>query len=428
MNHVNESILHILIQFLSMAIPFFTLIFITRTLPPDQIGLYEIFLVVCAILFPAVSAGFDQYIVNNFFRYSHNEKKNLIGNYLGYLGVISFIITCAAIPALYTKYELMRLPAYSYMFFGLLSGLTAIITVGQSISLMQNNILMQSLFLLGRSAAIYLLAIPLLIIFPNWNALLFSNILLTICVSTIAVRFLVKSNYFTFTINNTSLISQWSLGGDLCFLSIIIQCLSYSDRLFIQYFINSDSVGIYAIPSRITFACVMLVVASCRATMPRVVREMTCEGGSLVNVVSILYIYWFLIFIGFGGLALLGGNFLTLITGKSFHAGAVLIPPMAISSLLYALFICNSIVINSINKQKFMVYVAFFSLLINFILNYIFIPIYGNFGAAVISIITFGILSISTFLLLFGSCNLPWRDGFSKLATNISRYSKYLHQ
>ena len=181
--------------------------------------------------------------------------------------------------------------------------------------------------------------------------------------------------------------------------SIFFILIEMSDRLMLGWLSSVEDVGLYGTGYKIGAIILLIVRAFNLNWQPFYLKndnsvEQFEKIGSrfivfLIFISSIITMMWPLLFkIKINNIYLIG---------ETFWLGGVIIPIIAFSYVLYGLFILQMPSIYIKNKHTWVPYFWGLGFMINFVSNYLLIPIYGFYGAAYSTL--FAYLSMALFLL-----------------------------
>jgi O-antigen/teichoic acid export membrane protein len=199
-------------------------------------------------------------------------------------------------------------------------------------------------------------------------------------------------------------------GFPVILTNLSIWVLTFSDRYIIQLFHGPGSVGLYAanyniVEFSITQA-VNLFMLACGPLAIRVWEKEGIEGSRifLTNTTS------YLLMLGIpmiAGLSVLSRPISVLIIGNKFAAGHSIIPFVAFGILFYWLEHQYSLVFQFFKKTIYSTYSTMMAGILNIILNFIFVPKYGYFAAAVTTAISY--IFMFSYMLIVSRKHLQWK-------------------
>jgi O-antigen/teichoic acid export membrane protein len=202
--------------------------------------------------------------------------------------------------------------------------------------------------------------------------------------------------------------------------AILFVIMGFSDRWFIKYFLNTESVGLYGAGYKLASIMSLVITAFNLNWQPYYLKFKNNDNnrfGSLGNLVIIALILIFTLLIYFvQDIASLNFNGLYLI-GANFQKGLTIVPYIALGYLFYGIYVLQMPSIFILNKQNWGLVFWSMGALINIIGNCILIPRFGLVGAAYSSAFSYLIMMLS-----LSVCNLIWmpiKYNLSYIALNV---------
>lgn len=196
------------------------------------------------------------------------------------------------------------------------------------------------------------------------------------------------------------------------YLSTVI--LSHGDRVMISKFCDNNSLALYSIAYSIGMISQVFVGSLNSATTPWIYKMLkTGNIKEIVNKSTPLLILIFTINL----LLMLISPEIVLLFGSTSYANAVfVVPPVASSCFFIYLYGFLSFPEFYYEKTSFLMISSVFSAIINIILNYIFIPIFGFVAAAYTTMICYALYGLFHFLV--GKVILLNYTGYKSILNN----------
>jgi len=198
----------------------------------------------------------------------------------------------------------------------------------------------------------------------------------------------------------------------------------WSDRYVIVLFIGMGSVGIYSAAYRIG-SIILLFITPLNLVMVPALSKSYDEGKieEVKNLLSYSLKYLLLLIIPSAfGLSILGKSILRIMTKPEFvSSGALIIPFVAMSMVLFSVYEVIWQVINLVKKTKTIGIIWGFAALTNLGLNIIFVPLIGILGAAITTLIAFAMItSLAAFYSLkWLKFEIDWQFILKSVAASI---------
>jgi len=392
------------------AISFLLLPLYTNLLSSQEAGYIFIFYTIIAFLNTVYSHGMDSSLLKY---YEQNNSKKIITTSFLYSAcwgiVLSLIIYILHQPLIYFN----AVSIYS-------SQTIAMLAIGILFSDMLSSRLMTIIRLLEKpiyflmvSLANVLLSITLNIYFIQSLGMGFNGALIAlVCVSIIQLLLLLPLLAFNLKINqfDYALLRKMLLFS-MPFLpaSIFFIMIEMADRIMLGWLSSVEDVGLYGAGYKIGAIVLLIVRAFNLNWQPFYLKSEHNDSviqfeqiGSrfivfLIFISTIITMIWPILFkININNIYLIG---------EAFWSGGEIIPIIALSYAIYGVFILQMPSIYIKNKQSWVPYFWGAGFIINFISNYLLIPIYGFYGAAFATF--FAYLFMSLFLLYKNQDWLP---------------------
>ena len=197
--------------------------------------------------------------------------------------------------------------------------------------------------------------------------------------------------------NGPKLRISWIKGKELLAQSyhyilsgMMVAIYGQTDKLMIKQMLDSTNVGYYSLASSINGMWVFVLAAiidSMYPTIMRVHKEGKDEQFEKKNRQLYAIIIYVSILVAIG-MVILGEFAIVLVYGKEYAPAAGTLKIIAWYTIFSYLGVARNAWIVCEHKQKYLKYMYFSAAIINVILNYFLIPVWGAYGAAVASLIT----------------------------------------
>lgn len=179
-------------------------------------------------------------------------------------------------------------------------------------------------------------------------------------------------------------------GFPMLFSGLGYMLMGYTDTLMLTYH-SLEQVGIYnaALPTSVMLLIFGRAIAN---IMFPVSSELNAakKHKHLSQWITKIHKYGFLFILPFGLLLIAFPDlFLRVFFGPEYVKGALALQLLVTGSILYNIGIINTSIISAIGKPKAVFKIVFIAAIVNFILNWITIPIFGINGAAMTSFISY---------------------------------------
>jgi len=233
-----------------------------------------------------------------------------------------------------------------------------------------------------------------LAILNHWSIVILSVLLvvsktihLLITVLTFHFKFYQKDLFiFNWDIQKYLLKNSWSFG-----LHFIIGTLYFQvDTQMLNYFCGNEAVGLYQAPFKLIMMLLISYDVIFQVFTPHLAEQYKkLSLDSLNDIISKLLKYIITSsIIAFGTIVIFYNPIINLIFGQAYIKSAPILPVLAAVVVVRVIASVYGILLTIGNYQNYRAKAVLISLIITLTLNYIFIPLYGIYGAAVVSLLT----------------------------------------
>lgn len=389
-------------------IPFFITIFLTHHFTPADIGILTNISSLNLLLIPLVGLN----ISSSFMRAFVKEKTDK-NSYLSTALSTSFIslIICFICLFLFSSYIssktfipeeiLLVLPFYSFLFISA--------ELYTSKLRMEHKVKKYSVFKISKSILEILITLTLVLMFEfNWSGRFIAIFVSTLTLALVCFYQLKEEGLIVFNWNRDNFKHIISYGFPLIPHTISGVVIMYSDKLIITNEIGISQNGIYTVAFQMGMIIGLIQNSFNQAWVPWLYKAL--EKDSLIvkkNIVKYSYLY-FAALIAIFFIAWLCSPILFYFIDSSFDTG------MDIFVLIALAFVFNGMYKMMVNflfysEKTMIISLITISLgILNILLNYYLIPIYGIKGPAIATCITFMIQFLLTSVISQTYYPMPW--------------------
>jgi O-antigen/teichoic acid export membrane protein len=173
--------------------------------------------------------------------------------------------------------------------------------------------------------------------------------------------------------------------------ALALIAVNFSDRFFLVHLASLEDVGLYEIGVRIASAMVLLLTAF-RMAWPAFAYSIEDDAEAKRTYAFVLtYLVaiasWLALALG-----LLAPWLVRLLTQPEFYEGEKVVAPLAFGGMAYAAYIVMAIGVGRAKRTQFNWAITGFAAVVNVVLNLILIPAYGIMGAAVATVVAYGVM------------------------------------
>jgi O-antigen/teichoic acid export membrane protein len=205
--------------------------------------------------------------------------------------------------------------------------------------------------------------------------------LIPLIISYVYIRHKIKESFGKFTLRKqakSKIIRElFSYSTPLIFISLIYTILGSIDTILLAHFKTATEVGLYnaAMPLALLFGVTPalflkllfpLIVRNYSQRNLNLIREIVKQAGIWIFIINLPALIIMFLF---------PGAIIKLIFGSSYLAAAPALKILLIGSFFSSLFLTSYYLINMVGKSKLLFIDVLIAVIINFVLNYILIPL-----------------------------------------------------
>jgi len=181
--------------------------------------------------------------------------------------------------------------------------------------------------------------------------------------------------------------------------SIAILMYDLLDRFFLErYSVNMASTGIYNMGSQYALALSMLSLAFYQAYEP-VIFKLIAEGNDKTVNRSVIMLNNFMLIACFP-LILCAGWLIGYLTNGKFMASAYIGSLLVVAFYFKSAYIMLNTVLSAMSRTKEIMWFSLMGLLFVIIMSILLVPGYNNVGTAIIKIVLYASMFLSSFLVI----------------------------
>lgn len=375
-----------LANMLSVGIPFLLMPILTNYLTTTEYGQLDIFTTTMSFLFPLIGLSFYSGITV-FFHNKEIDNAKYIGTSLSLsilMGIGMLILTGVIYlfsPLLFFKY---------YIPFIVLFALFKVIN--ETIStywLLSENVLFFGVFKVSRTLLELLLSILFVVLFLwGLKGRILAIGIIGLIANLLVISIFIKKYKVRLAIDKKLLKIGLAYSLPLIFHSIGGYILNISDRYFIDGMVSTAELGIYSVAYQIGMSFHILQISFNQAWVPYFMRIISNENFDKIKMVRQTYILSLVSIIVFFILWFLVPVFYYFV-GKEFQSGQDIVIWVLLGFLFNGFYLMVVNYIFYLKKTSIIATTTIVVGIINLILNYYLIPIYGIKGAAISTAISF---------------------------------------
>ncbi len=377
-------------------IGFLTIPILTKLFDPIVYGNYILVISVISFLSIFIVTLWGNPITRYFTAYKNDE--NLITFYDTII-VGSFISICSIVIVSFIILNIININSqlYNLLLVGILLLIfSAFFGVYQRLLIVKEKSGTYSIFVAVQSLFGFLIGITLIFVFKmGIVGIIWGNIISTIIILPVIYKVAFKKIYFGRIFSKNIFKKFLKYGIPLVIGNLAAWILSLSDRFIIEFFRGSLEVGIYSASYGISEQTITVIWSLFMiASFPLIVRTWENHGERATqNYITKLTRYFLLITIpAVLGLSVLAKPTIELITSQAYIQGYIIIPLVMSGALLLGLQWWAQLGLLLHNKTRKIATTVLIAGISNILLNFILVPYYGFFGAAISTFISYLIL------------------------------------
>jgi len=219
------------------------------------------------------------------------------------------------------------------------------------------------------------------------KGILLSSLIGNSLVSLITLPFLIKHMVWNFL--TKELKNMFKYGIPLIFSTISMMLLTMGDRYIIKYYLDYSEVGIYSLGYKIAGVINMLVIQSFQTGfLPIAYKNFDKPDAQSFFSKTLTYYALILVIVSLG-LSLFSQEVIELFSkDQSYLIAYTVVPFISLAFIFKGIQYVYSLGLHFVKKTKYNAYIVFSAAILNVGLNFLLIPHFKIYGAAVATIIT----------------------------------------
>lgn len=374
---------------------FLSIPIVTRILTPDEYGILSIYLSLINIFVVILMLNLKTSVI----RYSY-ENKNDFDSFLGTVFIVIGLFNILALPfVIYFKEYislLLGIPKEVFMYVLITAFLMIPYQIYRSYLIPRKKSRNYSIISILYYFSILLLMFIIISFLKEDKYLgeIYSRIIITI-IFNIFIYIRLKTNIILkFSKKHFQYALKFSLPLLLGTLSGFI--LNFFDRIMINKMVDSQSVGIYSLSYNIGMAMFVVVYGSNKSWGPFFFKNINNSKYKLINEVAKKYIKIILLIATF--LVLFSEELILIMADKNYSEAKNILSIIIIGYIFNYFYTLYTNYLEYY-KQTYKISInIFLSGIINVVLNYFLIPIYGYKIAAMTTLISYAFLFVMTYI------------------------------
>jgi len=381
---------------LSLGLGFLVTILITRNFSVEVFGEYSFLLSIAMTCFQFTHLGFSS---ANTYYVVHNKRllPFLLAN-TQVLGLIVGVVTLIILLILNTFY--FQREVSLIVVTSLLVPFLVITELNRGLLTGLDKIRVANYLDLFAKTIYTIMVVSVIIYFQSIWSLLFAYVMQMFIYSSTSFYNLFKKakSKFKPSIHLFTKTSNYSIRIYLTlFLAFLVLKI---DVYFIEYLVGKKPLGIYSLAATLATHLILII----QVVIPLLLPKLATIQNTIERIKKLRNIIFYAIIILFGinlGFYFLGEWFVLLVFGDKYLESVIIIQILLMATSVLSLESILAQYYAFIGKIKFLIYYWVITLLLNIILNYLWIPKYGIEGAAWASLLSYTLILILVALRLF---------------------------
>jgi O-antigen/teichoic acid export membrane protein len=395
---------------INAAVPFLMLPIFTHYLSPADFGIISLFSVFGGFLMPFIGFSTIGVLSREYF------NKDIL-DFGQYIGNIVLLVLFSLIPVTLILYvfsdvilkflDVPREVLWFSLIFSVFSFLiNTILVVWQA----QSQAVKYGIFQISQTLLnIALSSVFIIWLNLGWQGRILAQVLVSIIFGIVGVYFVNKVILLNFKFNKKYILDAFNVGLPLIPHSLGAIMISMSDRIFISNMVGIEATGIYALGYSIGNIIGFVENSFNLAYAPWLFEKLNLKDDFIkMKIVKYTYMYFIFILTMALLLTIFIPLFFEIFIDKKFVGAQVYIFWISLSFAFSGMYKMVTNYIFYVKKTHILAWVTFGSALVNIVLNYILIRIYGAIGAAISATIVSFLFFMLTWILSNYVYKMPW--------------------
>ena len=408
-----------LTSIINSSIPFFLLPLLTRYLTPQEYGIVSMFSLLVSIAAPFIGISISGAIARQYYNREELDLWSYVFN--GFLILITNTIIVGLVFYVFSEpiSRLSSFPSrYLWMVIVYVMG-QVIVSVLLSLWQVQKKAKLYGIFINLQTLVNLILSIIFVVFLRfGWVGRIYGQLVAVVMFAAAAVVVIYHNRWIKLTYNKEYIKHALMFGIPLIPHALSGSIISMTDRFFITSMVGLAATGVYTVGYQVGSIINLLASSFNNAYVPWLYERLKKnESSTKIKIVKLTYLY----FIGVVLFAIVFGlaapSFLGFFLGKSFSESSIFVIWVALGYAFNGMYLMVVNYIFYAQKNSLLAMVTFVTAIINIILNYFFIKVFGAIGAAQATTVVFVIKFIMVWILSAKVYKMPWNI-FKNVETN----------
>jgi len=410
MQIVKNSTIYLGSSIFNKMIPFLLLPIMTQYLTLKEYGTLSIYLILITLYSAFIGMGLHTNISKNFFKISKAELSLYIGNMLIIL-TITFCIYLLISYFISLKYDtLFSIPTNWILVIPFISLMVMVNEMNTTILRNEQRAYMFGIFEISNTLIKMGMTILFLLIFSyGWYSQIIGTIIGATVFFIIGVIYMYQRNYILLIPNREKIKSILKISLPLIPHVLASVIIAVSDRLFIEKMVSIEEVGIYSVGYMFGMIVMLFSDAFVKAWSPWFYKNLVSPTpNKKKRIVKYTYIYIIGIFTLSLFISMVGIWVLPYFVDEKFYRATEYILWVSLGYAMFGVYQIFFPYLVHINKTSFLAISSTLAAIINLVLNYFLIDLYGAIGAVYATFIAFLVSATLVFLYQKRNYSMPW--------------------
>lgn len=163
--------------------------------------------------------------------------------------------------------------------------------------------------------------------------------------------------------------------------------LGQADRIMISRFVNDSATAYYSVAASIATILTILTSSANQAVVPWLYENI--KNNSVIKTTKSIYILFALVSLALCIIMLLGPELISIVATQDYKNAKWAIPPIMASMFFTFIYEVFANFEFYFKKNQYIVFASIIAAVVNIVLNFIFIPLYGYIAAAYTTLICY---------------------------------------
>ncbi|PCI70847.1 MAG: hypothetical protein COB26_01915 [Piscirickettsiaceae bacterium] len=410
MNLFKSMSIYTIVLGVNSMIPLLLLPVLTSCLSEGEYGLLSIMQIFIVLIMPFVSINICSYLRSEYHRVEREEFSILTSSIVTIPLVSVVVVSLIFIFLQPVINNFLDISLLWVMFIPLVALSQIVPQMVMAIFQISESPIRYGRYLLSLTALNILSSIALVTVAElGWEGRLIAIMLSNVIFTIIGISLLIKAKLFILRIEKKYVYSALKMGLPLIIHVISGALFMMSDRLFISYFLGNSEVGIYAVAAQVAMIVFVIQQAFNQSWSPYVFKNL--EIGThekKVKIVKMSYIAFAIFLILPVAAHLLSYPVFEFLIDAKFAQSITYVFWISLGFGFLGMYKVVTIYIFYEKKIHILALMTFLSLVVNFILNYFLIQVYGAVGVAYATAMTLALFFMFAFTVACKVHKMPW--------------------